>query len=143
MRPTLQYPIIACQDLTESRRFYSALGYITLFAGENYAQLVWPDNQAVQIGLMHPVAKSAPLPFLTEYRGGLFLGFEVEDADRLHETLKAKGVEITLDPVEGPSGQRHFAVMDPNGVVLDFATVLPGMRRGFAETLRATAPIAA
>ncbi|MHA1566039.1 MAG: VOC family protein, partial [Alphaproteobacteria bacterium] len=128
---------------TESRRFYCLLGYITLFASEHYAQMVWPDNQAVQVGLIKPVPATAPLPFLTEYRGGLFLGFEVEDVDALYETLKRKGVDITLDLADAPWGQRHFAVMDPNGVVLDFATAIPGRRTGFADVVRAAAPLAA
>lgn len=143
MKPTLQYPMIACQELTESRRFYCLLGYITLFASEHYAQMVWPENQAVQIGLIKPAPATAPLPFITEYRGGMFLGFEVEDVDALYATLKRKGVDIALDLAEAPWGQRHFAVMDPNGVVLDFATTLPWRRTGFADVVRATAPLAA
>ena len=143
MKPKLQYPMISCQDLTESRRFYCSLGYITLFASENYAQMVWPENQAVQIGLITPPRASAPLPFLTEYRGGLFLGFEVEDVDGLYASLTAKGIEITLELEDGPWGQRHFAVMDPNGVVLDFNMAQPEAQNSFADTVRAVAPIAA
>ncbi len=143
MRPKLQYPIVACQDLAESLEFYRMLGFITLFASEGYAQMVWPDNAAVQIGLIKPAPETAPLAFLTEYRGGLFLGFEVEDVDALYRALKTKGMEIALDLADAPWGQRHFAVMDPNGVTLSFAMVLPGARTGFAEALRAAAPIAA
>ena len=42
--------------------------------------------------------------------------------DDFYKELKAKGVNIEVELREEPWGDRHFAVVDPNGIGVDITT---------------------
>lgn len=123
MKLNMQYPVIVCEDQVESRAFYGLLGFDTLFADKNYAQMVWPDAPLTQIGLVTP-GRDVPWPFHSRYRGGMFLSLDVRDVDAAYANLRVKGLEIAAEIETAPWGQRHFVVLDPNGVAIDIAQTL-------------------
>ena len=49
----------------------------------------------------------------------MILTFQVEDARRELEALRAKGIEPDVDIKDEPWGQRHFMMRDPAGVWVD------------------------
>jgi uncharacterized glyoxalase superfamily protein PhnB len=49
----------------------------------------------------------------------LFVGLETANADQACLDLRGKGHAPLFDPKDEPWGQRHFAVRDPNGIVVD------------------------
>ena len=49
----------------------------------------------------------------------MYLTIEVEDADKLYQELKKKGVEIKIELRDESWGDRHFAIQDPNGINID------------------------
>jgi uncharacterized glyoxalase superfamily protein PhnB len=46
----------------------------------------------------------------------------VDDVDRLHEELRARGATVQLPPTDQTWGTRELGVRDPDGNVLVFAT---------------------
>lgn len=136
MNVKTQYPIIATPDLTETQLFYTLLGFETVHAGDDYLQVAWPGAPSIQIGFLRRGLPTLPLAFATEYRGGMFIGLEVTDVDAAYAELKAKGIEICVEIGDTAWGQRHFAVMDPNGVTIDIAMALPTADAMFARRFR-------
>jgi uncharacterized glyoxalase superfamily protein PhnB len=53
--------------------------------------------------------------------GALTLYLEVDDVDRLHLDLSAKGVTIVMEPKTQFYGMREFMIADPDGWLLMFA----------------------
>ena len=43
----------------------------------------------------------------------------------LSETLKNLGHVLAIAPRQEPWGQRHFAIVDPNGILVDFNKMEP------------------
>lgn len=55
------------------------------------------------------------------YRGvGTMLHIEVEDVLALHQRVVARGVEISMGPVDQSFGRRQMFVYDPSGYNLVF-----------------------
>jgi uncharacterized glyoxalase superfamily protein PhnB len=52
--------------------------------------------------------------------------FQVEDAQRELDALRAKGFEPDVDIRDEPWGQRHFMTRDPAGVWVDIVQELDG-----------------
>lgn len=137
MKLKTQYPIIATSDLAETQLFYTLLGFETVHAGDDYLQLAWPGAPSIQIGFLRRGLSTMPLAFATEYRGGMFIGLEVADVDAAYAELKAKGIDICVEIRDASWGQRHFAVMDPNGVTINIAMDLPTADAMFAQRFQA------
>lgn len=53
---------------------------------------------------------------------GVYLTIEVEEVDKLYEELQTKGVEIAVELRDEPWGDRHFSIVDPNGIGVDIVT---------------------
>ena len=51
---------------------------------------------------------------------GVYFTIEVENVDELYESFKNKGVSIAVDIRDEDWGDRHFSVLDPNGIGVDF-----------------------
>jgi predicted enzyme related to lactoylglutathione lyase len=73
-----------------------------------------------------PFAVRKPLVDLEAAAGklgwGVALWFGCDDADALHEELKAAGIAIAFPPKDGPFG-RYFAFRDPFGYTITVHTV--------------------
>jgi uncharacterized glyoxalase superfamily protein PhnB len=54
----------------------------------------------------------------------MIVGCEVDDADRLFEEYRARGVRVLLPPQDEPWGERHMAVADLDGHELHFSSKL-------------------
>jgi uncharacterized glyoxalase superfamily protein PhnB len=50
------------------------------------------------------------------------LGCEVDDVDLLYEEYRSRGVTIVLEPQDEPWGERHMAIADLYGHVLNFSS---------------------
>jgi catechol 2,3-dioxygenase-like lactoylglutathione lyase family enzyme len=123
MKVTNSYPIIITAKFTQSRAFYQKLGFTPVFDGEWYCQLVWADFPSVQLGLMKPGHETQPAIFHTATLGeGSVLCLEVEDAGIAAKELRNADFEFAMELRDEPWGQRHFALLDPNGVRIDVAS---------------------
>jgi len=109
---------IQAEDLQAARAFYGArLGLPVL--QENPEAIVFDSKPA-------PFAVRKPLMDLEAAQGklgwGIALWFGCDDADALHEELKAAGIVIAFPPKDGPFG-RYFAFRDPFGYTITVHTI--------------------
>ncbi len=114
---------IITKNLTETKAFYTnILGFGVTFKNEFYILMHTPNHQAEIAFLLpnHPTQK--PI-FQQPFSGnGVFLTIEVEDVDKLYKEIKSKDVKIEIEIRNEVWGDRHFAIVDPNGIGIDFVT---------------------
>ncbi len=116
---------IVTPRLAESKAFYTRhLGFGVTFENDFYLLLHAPDGKT-EISFLLPEHPSQQPLFRKAFGGeGVYLTLEVEDVDALYEDLKEKlPIEIALR--DEPWGDRHFAVVDPNGLGIDIVQYAP------------------
>jgi catechol 2,3-dioxygenase-like lactoylglutathione lyase family enzyme len=111
---------IITPNLAETKKFYTEiLNFGVTFENEFYLLLHTP-NQESEISFLLPNHESQQPIFQLAFAGkGVYLTIEVEDVDKVYEDIKSKGVEIKIKIRDEPWGDRHFAIVDPNGVGID------------------------
>lgn len=114
---------IITEKMNETKTFYTeTLGFGVTFENEFYLLLHTPNHQA-QISFLLPNHPTQKPIFRPAFQGkGVYLTIEVEDVDAYYQQLKQQGVEIEIDIRDEPWGDRHFAIVDPNGVGIDLVT---------------------
>lgn len=112
---------IITDKLAATKAFYvHQLGFGVSFENEWYLLLHTP-NQSSEIAFLQPNLPSQKPIFQAPFTGqGVYLTIEVEDVDRLYQDLKTKGLPIEVDLRDEVWGDRHFAIVDPNGIGIDF-----------------------
>lgn len=114
---------IITEKLAETKAFYSnILGFGVTFENEFYLLMHTPNYSAELSFLLpnHPTQKPIFQKPFTGY--GLYLTIEVDDVDQLYQQIKSKNVQIAVELRDEPWGDRHFAIVDPNGVAIDLVT---------------------
>ncbi|MEL6720402.1 MAG: VOC family protein [Bacteroidota bacterium] len=117
---------IITEKLTETKAFYTdILNFGITFENEFYLLLHTPNHQAELSFLLPNHPTQHPL-FHKAFKGeGMYLTIEVEDVDALYAQIKDKDVEIVFELRDEPWGDRHFAIIDPNGVGIDLVRYTP------------------
>ncbi|MEY8868013.1 VOC family protein [Meridianimaribacter flavus] len=114
---------IITEKLAETKEFYSkVLDFGITFENEFYLLMHTPNRQAELSFLLpnHPTQK--PI-FQTPFAGkGMYLTIEVNDVDEVYKKMNELGVKIEIDIRNEPWGDRHFAIIDPNGIGIDIVT---------------------
>lgn len=111
------------QNLLETKTFYTqTLDFGVSFENEFYLLLHTPDHSA-ELSFLLPNHPSQNPMFQAPFNGkGLYLTIEVENVDQVYEQLKNKEVAMAFDIKDEPWGDRHFAIVDPNGIGIDIVT---------------------
>jgi len=111
---------IITDKFTETNKFYTEiLDFGVAFENEFYLLLHTPNHEA-QLSFLLPNHPTQQSIFHKPFKGeGMYLTIEVEDVDGLYKKVKEKGGSIALDIRDEPWGDRHFAIVDPNGVGID------------------------
>ncbi|MBE7179409.1 MAG: VOC family protein [Mucilaginibacter polytrichastri] len=111
---------IITSKIKESKAFYTdVLGFGVSFENEFYLLMHTPGG-GEEISFLLPDHPSQQPLFRKPFNGqGMYLTIEVDDVDKLYETLRKKQVEIKIPLRDEPWGDRHFAIEDPNGVGID------------------------
>lgn len=114
---------IITNNIAESKQFYSEiLDFGIVFENDFYLLMQTPNHQA-EISFLKPNHPTQQPMFQTAFEGkGIYLTIEVEDVDKLYKTLIQKGVEIKIEIRDEVWGDRHFVIVDPNGVGIDIVT---------------------
>tara|TARA_B100000929_G_C15485695_1_gene412715 strand:+ start:508 stop:1044 length:537 start_codon:yes stop_codon:yes gene_type:complete len=114
---------IITEKLQETKKFYTeVLDFELSFENEFYLLLRTP-NQSAEISFLQPNHPSQRPIFQLEFNGkGVYLTIEVESVDEVYKQLKDKGVQIEIEIRNEPWGDRHFAIVDPNGIGIDIVT---------------------
>lgn len=114
---------IITEKLTETREFYtSVLGFGVSFENDFYLLMHTPDKSA-EISFLQPDHPSQRPVFQPAFTGkGVYLTIEVEAVDQVYQKLENKGVPIEIELRNEAWGDRHFAIVDPNGIGIDIVT---------------------
>lgn len=116
-------PGIVTRRLAESKSFYLKLGFELVFENDWYVLL---QLNGQELAFMQPGLHFQNPMFRLEYPGhGLWLTVELHDVDAAFDKAKASGIPIEFGPLDEPWGDRHFAVLDPNGIPVDFVRHTP------------------
>lgn len=114
---------IITEKLIETKTFYTnVLGFGVSFENDFYLLMHTPGKSA-EISFLKPNHPSQQPIFQSPYNGaGAYLTIEVEEVDLIYQQLKSKGVSIEIEIRDEPWGDRHFAIVDPNGIGIDIVT---------------------
>ncbi|HMJ14138.1 MAG TPA: VOC family protein [Polyangiaceae bacterium] len=119
------FPDICTHDVKACVDFYAALfGFRPVFQADWYAQLVAPENPSLQIAFVEQGHGSVPEGHGLAPRGVL-VTLEVDDVDALHARALELGHAITYALKSEVWGQRHFMLLDPNGLLVDVVQLIP------------------
>lgn len=111
---------IITAKLGETKEFYtSILGLTVKFENEWFVLLQTPDGVDM-ISFLQPGHPSQQPVFQSPFPGkGVYLTIEVEDVDEVYAQIKRKGIPIEVGLRNETWGDRHFAIVDPNGIGVD------------------------
>jgi len=112
---------IITSKLEESKKFYvEKLGFGITVEMDWFIQLHTPNNE-FEISFLAPNHPSQAEIFQQAFNNkGVYLTIEMEDVDAWYKVIKERGVAIEVEMRDEPWGDRHFAVVDPNGIGIDF-----------------------
>ncbi|MEQ9812442.1 MAG: VOC family protein [Azospirillaceae bacterium] len=106
-------------DLAATKAFYAKLGFTPVMDGPGYLQLRLEGRPDVQIGFFQAVPDHPLGMFRATATEGLILTVAVENLDASLARVRDDGRELAVEMRQEPWGQRHFAMADPNGVIID------------------------
>jgi len=119
-------PIIVTDKLQASKDFYCKhLHFEPVFEADWYVHLRSRSGVGAELALMIPDAPDQHRHLAPPFRGeGLALRFQVADVDAECERLWSAGVNLIVPLRDEPWGERHFSVLDPNGVYIDVVQMI-------------------
>lgn len=106
-------------DMPASIAFYSSLGF-TLSFGGNDAEF---STLSIEPNGPHVNLISQPGDNTANTSWGRVI-FHVDNVDRLHQKAISAGLTPQTDPTNASWGERYFAIFDPTGHDISFATPL-------------------
>jgi uncharacterized glyoxalase superfamily protein PhnB len=125
------FPGIVTARFFETWDFYTThLGFGTLQEDNQTLKLV--HESGVQLAFVREETEGQPAELICAMRGrGFWLALDVADAAADYARLTAASVDIASPLETTASGERRFALRDPNGILI-FITQKPGVgeRRG-------------
>lgn len=117
----LLYTGIITNKLRETRQFYTEnLGFKIRFENEWFLLLHTPGSTEYELGFMLPDLSIQQPIFRSLFTGkGVWLTLEVDNVKDEYERITGLGIPIEVDLRDEPWGDRHFALLDPNGIGVD------------------------
>ncbi len=114
---------IITHKITETKEFYTQkLGFQVHFENDFYLLLGTPKGD-YEISFLLPNHPTQKPIFQDEFAGrGVYLTIEVDDVDALYAELQAKNIPIEIEIRDEEWWDRHFAIVDHNGIGIDFVT---------------------
>ncbi|KAB2325678.1 glyoxalase/bleomycin resistance/extradiol dioxygenase family protein [Betaproteobacteria bacterium SCN1] len=111
---------VITEKVQESKDFYVRLfGCEVLYEGEG-GWFVLLRLGGGELAFMRPGLASQAEIFRRPFAGqGMWVAVEADDVDREYARLQALGAEIAVALRDEPWGDRHFVVVDPNGIGVD------------------------
>ena len=115
---------IITDKIEETKKFYTEkLDFQIIWEADWFLLLSTPNGEDT-ISFLAP---NHPTQSLENFRkpflgSGVFLTIELDNVDSYYEEIKSKGIDIALDIRSEEWGDRHFALIDPNNIGIDFVT---------------------
>jgi len=106
------------------KRFYTEKLDFKIVWESDWFILLSTPNEKDTLSFLTPEHPTQELQnFRKPFSGdGIYLTIELDNVDAYCEQIKCKGIEIALDIRSEEWGDRHFAIIDPNNIGIDFVT---------------------
>jgi uncharacterized glyoxalase superfamily protein PhnB len=114
---------IITNKLQETKTFYTkVLNFGVTFENDFYLLMHTPGHQSEVSFLLPDHPTQRPI-FQKSFSGqGVYLTIEVADVDAEYERILSLKIPVEIELRNEPWGDRHFAIVDPNGVGIDIVT---------------------
>lgn len=111
---------IITTKLTETKKFYQEVfGFGIRFESDWFILMHTPDGKD-EIAFLLPDHPGQASVFRPAFGGkGVFLTIEVDDVDAEYKRIRELNVPIEVELKDEQWGDRHFAIVDPNGIGVD------------------------
>jgi uncharacterized glyoxalase superfamily protein PhnB len=119
-------PNLASESFAASRDFYVEMFDLTpsVELDDWYLQLMPQSNAMLNIGFVKPDHELFAGRDASSGPSGVVLTIHVDDVEDAYRRAKRLGAEIAAEIRDEDYGQRHFLVIDPNGLVLNVMSML-------------------
>jgi catechol 2,3-dioxygenase-like lactoylglutathione lyase family enzyme len=109
--------------LAETKKFYQeVLGFEIRFESDWFILLNAPGGKD-EIAFLLPDHPSQAKIFQPAFGGrGVFLTIEVDDVDTEYKRIREMKIPVEVELRDEQWGDRHFAIVDPNGIGVDVVT---------------------
>lgn len=123
MRPMKLNAGIVTDKLKETKAFYiKTLNFGITFENDFYVLMHTPDKQ-YEISFLLPNHPTQRPIFQKAFQGkGMYLTIHVDNVDEEYKRIQALKIPIEIELRNEPWGDRHFAIVDPNGIGIDIVT---------------------
>ncbi|HZA75994.1 MAG TPA: VOC family protein [Acidimicrobiales bacterium] len=119
-------PNLSSEAFVASRAFYTAMFdlVVSVELDDWYLQLMPESDTRLNIGFVKPDHELFADRTAPSGTYGVVLTIQVDDVDEAYKRAKRLGAEIAADIRNEDYGQRHFLLVDPNGLVLNVMSIL-------------------
>ena len=111
---------VITDKVQESKEFFvSHFGCEVIYEGDEgwFVLLKLGDSE---LGFMKPGLESQATIYRYAFQGqGVWIAIDVEDVDAEYQRIKTLGTPIEVEIRDEPWGDRHFVIVDPNGIGVD------------------------
>jgi uncharacterized glyoxalase superfamily protein PhnB len=117
---------LSSESFGASRDFYAAM-FDLVVSVENddwYLQMMPESNTTLNIGFVKPDHELFAGRTASSGTYGVVLTIHVDDVDEAYARARRLGAEIAAEIRNEDYGQRHFLVVDPNGLVLNVMSAI-------------------
>lgn len=114
-------PNLSSEAFAASRDFYAAMFdlEVSVELGDWYLQLMPASDPRLNIGFVRPDSELFAGRDSSSAPSGVVLTIHVDDVDEAYERATRLGAEVAAEIRDEDHGQRHFVVVDPNGLLLN------------------------
>lgn len=114
---------IITDKLAKTKEFYQNVLQLEISFENDFYLLMHTPDQQTQIAFLLPGHPSQQKLFQPSFTGkGVFLTIDVQDVDAEYLRIQSLGIPIEISIRKEPWGDKHFAIVDPNGIGIDFVT---------------------
>jgi catechol 2,3-dioxygenase-like lactoylglutathione lyase family enzyme len=107
----------------ETKKFYTTVLQMEIVFENEFYLLLQTVGGTDQISFLLPNHESQQPLFKPAFVGkGAYLTIEVENVDKVYDKFKKMNIPIAIELRDEPWGDRHFAIVDPNGIGIDVVT---------------------
>jgi predicted enzyme related to lactoylglutathione lyase len=119
-------PNVSSEDFAACRDFYTAIFdlEVSVELDDWYLQLMPVSDPRCNIGFVKPDSALFADRGRSSGPSGVVVTIHVDDVDEAYERAKRLGVEIAAGIRDEEHGQRHFMVVDPNGLLVNVMSAL-------------------
>ncbi len=121
MRVLRIVPNVASEAFIGSRDFYAAMFdlEVSVELDDWYLQLKAADDARLNIGFVKPGSELFAGRQPSSALSGIVLTVHVDDVDEAYGRATRLGADVAAAIRDEEHGQRHFLVVDPNGLLLN------------------------